>query len=157
MGATVTQHTFGALVEILAGGAFLTWAGMMCVRSWSSRLWPQAEATILSSTLAYHFGRGGPSYTPTVSYSYQIAGQTYTGDKIDCFEPSYMFKARGWRRLAPYGVGSRVKVSYDAERPSLSVLEPGMRLSDLPTLVLLLLIPSLFLVVGILGLVGRAT
>ena len=151
------QHMLGALVETVAGGAFLTWIARTIAQGLMSHGWPQVEGTVKSSALDYSFGRGGPTYTPSVTYSYVVEGRAYDGKDIDVVGPQYTFERRGRRRLAPYGVGARVRVFYSPRRPNRAVLEPGIRLDEIPMLTVISVAMGFVFVYGLLGLVGRAT
>ena len=142
----------GYALAALLGGALFTWAVRVIVMSLVSKAWPMADGTVLSSALTSGFGKGGPHYDLTVTYSYRVEGTEYTGDNVDFAGATYSFASSGERRLERYAVGSQVNVYYSPNKPRRSVLEPGFRFSSLYMLV----IGGVILVGGIQGLTGHA-
>jgi len=60
------------LFATVLGGVLFAWAGRACVLGWLSRSWPTVEGAILSSNLTRGFGKGGPHYDLSVTYSYRV-------------------------------------------------------------------------------------
>jgi len=108
--------------------------GGMCYAVWCAvegrraSDWPTVPGEITSSRIAYRFGRGGPHYTPTVTYTYSVAGIPYQAERLQFGDPDYSFQSRATRRLQPYPVGSHIAVRYDPDHPHRAVLEPGVGL-----------------------------
>jgi hypothetical protein len=84
-----------------------------------SRNWPLTSATIEGGERAIFKGKYGTTFTVTLSYSYHVDGQYYSGYHIQDFnsEPdaeSYIETLKG--RAADIG--------YDPQKPEVSVLRP---------------------------------
>lgn len=86
--------------------------------------WPTTSGTVLSSRVSVSKSDNGTSYSPDISYSYEVNGFTYTADKVT-------FLSTGGRDgaesiVARYPVNAAIDVYYNPLRPSKAVLIPGM-------------------------------
>ncbi len=81
---------------------------------------------VQSAEMKSHSGNhGGTTYSAEVTYSYQVAGASYTGDKVSIGQMSSSSEyARGI--LNRYPVGKKVSVHYPPGDPSDAVLETGI-------------------------------
>jgi Protein of unknown function (DUF3592) len=119
------------LILIFAGiGAYLIYqSARIRKQAGVSQIWPSTEGKITNASLTHSTtsdsdGAVINSYTPRVEYSYQVAGQTYTGQNISFgFNPSFNSQQKGQSVLARYPVGGRVAVYYDPTSPNEAVLE----------------------------------
>jgi hypothetical protein len=111
-------------IPLFGGG--MGYAAWCAFEGWRARNWPTAPGEITSSKIDFHFGRGGPHYTPTVAYTYSIAGIGYQAERLQFGDPDYSFESRALRRLQRYPVGSQITVRYDPNSPDRAVLEPGV-------------------------------
>ena len=109
----------------LFGGAagYAVWCAVEGMRAQD---WPSVPGEITSSKIDSRFGRGGPHYTPTVTYIYSVEGVRYQAERLQFGDPDYSFKSRAERRIRPYAVGSQVVVRYHPNHPGRAVLEPGV-------------------------------
>ena len=98
----------------------------MGVKSLRSEHWPVTDGIVRSAEMKSHSGnKGGTTYSAEVTYSYQVAGTSYTGDKVSIGQ---MSSSSGYAReiLNRYPVGKKVSVHYAPGDPSDAVLETGI-------------------------------
>ena len=95
-------------------------------KSIRSEHWPVTDGIIQSAEMTSHEGsKGGRTYSADVTYTYQVAGTSYTGDKVSIGQMSSSSEyARGI--LNHYPVGKKVSVHYLPGDPSDAVLETGI-------------------------------
>lgn len=95
-------------------------------KSLRSEHWPVTDGIIQSAEMISHSGEhGSMTYSAEVTYSYQVAGTSYTGDKVAISQMSSSSEyARGI--LNRYPVGKQVSVHYAPGAPSDAVLETGI-------------------------------
>ena len=98
----------------------------LLAKSLRAEHWPVTGGTIQSAEMKSHSGNGhGTAYSAEVTYSYQVAGTTYTGGKVAIGQMSASADyARGI--LNRYPVGKQVSVHYSPGDPSDAVLETGL-------------------------------
>jgi hypothetical protein len=137
------------LVGLLATMAFcLDWHNGLAADGW-----PQADARVTDSGMdAQTRLRNGQEVTrfkPRVSYEYEVDGQRFTGDRIKYgVALATMSKHEADRVLARYPKDAVVKVHYVAQRPHVSVLEPG--LEEESKLVVYIWVTGAFTLIGLL-------
>lgn len=113
---------------ILAGGAVLAFGLRNVNRANSSTHWPTAEAVIRESRVASHSGnKGGTTYSAEVRYEFTVAGVVHSGDSVGFGDFGSSDSDKYRRIVNRYPVGSKTKVSYMPEDPSVVVLEPGVK------------------------------
>ncbi|HYF62828.1 MAG TPA: DUF3592 domain-containing protein [Herpetosiphonaceae bacterium] len=117
------------IVVCLAAALITTGLGLgalMATRiwsGWSSRRWPHCPGTIIESTVR-HIHR---SAIPIVRYAYEVDGQAHTGDTVQfLLAPSAADDAP-----ARYPPGATAQVFYNPARPEQATLQPGVPLSTL--------------------------
>ena len=95
-------------------------------KSIRSEHWPVTDGIIQSAEMKSHQGnKGGMTYSAEVTYTYQVAGTGYTGDKVSIGQMSSSTEyARGI--LNRYPVGKKVSVHYLPGDPADAVLETGI-------------------------------
>jgi hypothetical protein len=95
-------------------------------KSIRSEHWPVTDGIVQSAEMKSHSGsKGGTTYSTDVTYTYQVAGMSYTGDKVSIGQMSSSSEyARGI--LNRYPVGKKVSVHYAPGGPSDAVLETGI-------------------------------
>ena len=95
-------------------------------KSLRSEQWPVTDGIIQLAEMKSHQGsKGGTTYSAEVTYTYQVAGTNYTGDKVSIGQMSSSSEyARGI--LNRYPVGKKVSVHYSPGDPSNAVLETGI-------------------------------
>ena len=100
-----------------------------------ARKWPTVSARIETSGVReYHasdsheHSRVQTYYRPDVTYSYDVGGVRYTGDKVPVAgTASAGTDALARRTAAKYPTGKIIEVHYNPDNPSESVLEPRVR------------------------------
>ena len=122
-----------AIVNILLGGFFL--AGLIVcgfgVRTaWRDRAttdWPQVPGQITASTVFTDSSGEGTTYKPKISYRYNVHGQAFIGQRISFGTDQISSSGRFAGMYATkYHAGREVRVAYQTDQPSVSVLEPGV-------------------------------
>ncbi len=98
----------------------------MFSKSLRAEHWPVTDGIVQSAEMKSHSGNhGGTTYAAEVTYSYQVAGTSYTGDKVSVGQMSSSSEyARGI--LNRYPIGKKVSVHYPPGDPSDAVLETGI-------------------------------
>jgi uncharacterized protein (TIGR03435 family) len=98
----------------------------MMIKSLRTEHWPVTDGVIQSAEMKSHSGsKGGTTYSAEVTYTYQVAGTGYTGDKVSIGQMSSSSEyARGI--LNRYPIGKKVSVHYQPGDPSEAVLETGI-------------------------------
>src|SRR5438094_846893 len=76
-----------AWVLAVLGVAGLGYSIWSAIEGWAALRWPVVEGEITSSKVKQipgvrRFGYGGPSYEPSVAYSYRVLGTTYSGTRL---------------------------------------------------------------------------
>lgn len=170
--ASVFGQLFGYLC---VGGLVLVFVGLgifLLVRSRrdkekaaQSLNWPSVsgkviDARMLESTSTDSDGDSSTTYRAHVQYEYEVAGTRYTNDKINVgMVVSTSATKKVQETLARYPAGATVKVYYDPNNPSDSVLE--QKASSNLTLILGIIFLGvglcMVLPIGIILLVGIAT
>lgn len=132
--------------------SFLSLGGLFLIRSIESLMiarasidWLETPGLIVSSHLA---SVSVHKYQIRVTYTYNINGIEYSGDRYSFYE-RLMRKKEADKEIKKYTIGSRVKIYYDSSKPSTSVVVREVGLDDL----LDLLLPILFFLLGIVLLV----
>jgi hypothetical protein len=120
----------GHIVIILIGGVVLFMLGRDILRGLSSRNWPTAEGRITFSSMDVRQSSDedgtSTTYGAAVVYSYNVFGQEFQGARRTFTDVRTSSAKRTQRILERYPQGSSVTVYYHPEKPSLSVLEPGV-------------------------------
>jgi hypothetical protein len=140
----------------LIGGGLSFWGWTILQDARASVSWPTAEGVVSSSEVDHSTdAEGGDSYSPEVTYQYQVDGQNLANNQIKFGENSYSSRRKAEEIAAAYPVGKQVTVYYEPERPDNAVLEPGVSAGSYIVLgigvlfiALALLIPPLTLIFG---------
>lgn len=128
------------LIGFCCGGIFiLAFAGagvFLLIKSFKDRKkaeasqgWPTTqgqiiEARIAESTSTDSDGDTSTSYSPAVKFTYRVAQQEYTGNKITFgFIQGHGNYKKAQAVLAHYPLGAQVNVYYDPANPADAVLE----------------------------------
>jgi hypothetical protein len=111
---------------IVIGAVAVGVGGWMLIKSLRTRSWPVAEGVIQSAQKQSHSGdHGSRTYSAEVTYTYQVAGVNYNGDKISIGQMSSS-SAYAREILNRYPVGKRISVHYSPTNPTEVVLETGI-------------------------------
>lgn len=138
------------IIGVILGG-FLLW---QVLKGLKAKNWPTVPGRVLASrvttSVSYDDGHRSTTYGAEVSYHFEVDGLEYTGDRRSFADYSSSSIRRAEKIVAKYMPGTEVTVYYRPDEPEESVLEPGTNM----VMVLFLLLPAIFLVVGVLGLLG---
>ena len=97
----------------------------LLIKSTRSENWPVIDGIVQSAKMTSHSDSDGSTYSADVTYSYQVAGKSYTGRTIAIGQMSSSAEyARGV--LNRYPVGKKTAVHYLPGDPSDAVLETGI-------------------------------
>ena len=96
--------------------------GMLALQVDRLLTWRPVTATVLSSEVVSVKGsKGGTSYSPRITYSYQVSGRAYTSSSV-----SILNESRSWawaQKIAGrYPVGSQATAYFDPSTPSKTFL-----------------------------------
>ena len=118
------------VLGFIGTGVFLIYRNLQSrKRAEASQGWPSTvgqigESRVTHSTHTDSEGDTSDSYAPYVEYTYQVAGQTFTGRDITFgFKQGYGNASKAQAVLAQYPVGAQVSVYYDPADPQQAVLE----------------------------------
>lgn len=117
------------IIALLATLAVVAWHSWQIKRS--SPDWPYVEGEMLEARARAHNETGDQKGTPNhqwfseVRYRYTVNGQSYTGTRLRAFGLNHFDEQQALQELAPFKVGSKVRVYYDPRDPASSVLIPG--------------------------------
>jgi hypothetical protein len=118
------------VLGFVGAGIFLIYRSLQSrKRAEASQGWPSTQGQISESRVAHSThtdsdGDTSDSYTPTIEYTYQVAGQAYTGRNLTFgFTQGYGNASKAQAVLAKYPVGAHVSVFYDPADPQQAVLE----------------------------------
>ena len=110
-------------------GIFCFSVGVYQVRKSTSAVkWPTVEGIVLSAKvrrLPKADGRSRGNYRPDIEYQYCFNGKTFKNDKIYFFEAG-LSKTASQSFVCKYAPGNYIKVFYNPNNPSESVLEPKL-------------------------------
>jgi hypothetical protein len=128
------------------------------VHGLNSRNWPTTEGKVVHSGVQAHQsmddeGDISTTYGASIEYAFNVSGQEIQGTRRSFTDMRTNSVRRAEQILARYPQGSSVTVYHHPDKPSLSVLEPGVKwwIYALMIIVLGLLV---FGVIGALGLIG---
>lgn len=129
------KFVFLALFVTLLGAGLLFWSLRGRKQSGgqvaAARHWPEATAVVDSAEVRTNnlwglrilSGRYMAMHEPILNYRFQVAGQTYHGNRLSFgyVRTSYAHQAR--KLLAPYLPGSWIKIRYNPHDPRDNVVE----------------------------------
>lgn len=128
------MSTFSRFMGLLIALALLIGAAMAdfyligkAINEHASSKWPQVMGTITTSTATAYRNKNGRRYRPSVTYTYEIDGETRTGKVITIGEsrgPSFRSEKSA---LELYPVGATVPVFVDPASPSNAALVVGLQ------------------------------
>ena len=132
----------------LVGFIQVIWAVAVCWKSIDAENLPTVPATIIKSAVRVDTARGGFAYTPTVTYQYRFAGQSYEGRRITAMDSAETEQSVRLivNSLPP---GRTVAAYVDPSDPSYALLRPGF----FPYLPVWAALALLALLIGIAGMI----
>ncbi len=96
------------------------------IRSLRTEQWPVTDGVVRSAGVAAQSGGSdGDTYSPEVTYTYQVGGVDYTGKKVAVGQ---MSSSRDYALgvLSRYPIGKKVSVHFSPADPAEAVLETGI-------------------------------
>ncbi len=119
----------------------------------ASANWPEAQGKIEASEVKYIPPNWWDQvkvsvYSPQITYSYVVNGIEYHSNQISIARLDTAIKDSAQDMVEKYPIGSSVAVRYDPQNPGFAFLEAGES-----RLMLLLLIGSVMLIIGVVGLI----
>ena len=92
--------------------------------------WPVSLGRILESRVHYARPKKDENDCLVFYYEYDVDGISHTGRSIDLFELENRATVQEMEKIVQaYPQGAQVKIHYDRNNPSVSVIEPGNRLA----------------------------
>ena len=145
-----------AVVLALSGimgllGAVFLFLGMRSVNAArASRAWPSVRGKVTSSQLMRGGSRSRPFYSAHVAYTFDVNGQSYSGDKVSFGNPRSNSSGKQQAIVDRYREGQEVEVFYNPAQPREAVLERRTSSSNTLFLILgpFLLILAMFVAVA---------
>ncbi len=102
-------------------------------RQYQSGSFANVKGEVLAGTVTQWTGsKGAVHYHPSISYRYEVNGQTYKGNRYRYDgHPSFYNEAEANQVLAAHPKGSEIEVYYNPDKPADAVLSPGLDTADL--------------------------
>ena len=115
---------------VLGFGAIFVYLGLKIIgdeiRTWrkaiASREWLSGVGRVISSELHISYGRRA-TYHPRAKYSYTVAGQNYTGERIVFAWRAVFDRQAAEKVVESYRPGQTVTIFYDPQQPQESTLD----------------------------------
>jgi Protein of unknown function (DUF3592) len=126
--ARITQLKHCLLVFLpLIAGLYLTWTGTSGVISASmAKSWPTVQGMLRTKEIWMRYSpRGGTSYVPLMTYSYEVNGNTYTGEKISTYNLDSNSREDAQDVIDSYSADFPLTVHYSPSNPANAVLQIG--------------------------------
>ena len=112
---------------VVIGLGIVSWGAWTLIKSVRTTDWPVTDGVVQSAEIKRHSGDSnhGDTYSAEVTYTYQVAGASYTGNKISIGQ---MSSSSGYAQgiLNRYPIGKKVPVHYAPADPEQAVLETGI-------------------------------
>ncbi len=111
----------------LIAGLYLTWTGTSGVfAACVAKSWPTVPGMVRTKEIwIRHGARGGGTYVPLLTYSYQVDGTFYTGDKISTDNLNSTSREDAQDVINSYSPDIPVTVHYSPSDPAHAVLQIG--------------------------------
>jgi hypothetical protein len=115
-------------VFVLIGAGLLVIAGRNERKAEQSKVWPTAQGKITASTLTEststdNDGMTNTTYKPSVQYTYDVGGKSYTADRLSRGLAMAYDLGTARRIIERYPVGAAIAVHYDPAAPAEAALE----------------------------------
>lgn len=120
-----------ALVFVAAGVLLLIYGIGLVREARSSGNWPSVLGKVVSAeTTVVGHEKNKSIYAPQVVYRYVVEGREHESSRLALVPRNSSSRAQVEAWIAPYVVGSEVKVFYDPANPGEGVLDPKARGSE---------------------------
>ncbi len=120
-------YLFSGIFMAVGGGIMIS--GIIQIRlAQSSTTWPTTVGTITVSKVETSTDDDGTTYRPLVKFSYQVNGQSWTGDTVFFGGGKISFSNYRYANkiVNKYPVTTRVNVFYNPSKPNIAVIEAGV-------------------------------
>ena len=131
MGSMNKKGLFFGILIIIGGLIGAVWGWMYAADATESNAWPTVRGVVLASSISSTLDNGGSggnkrSFTPVVSYRYDVDGQSYDSDRVhfDALR-RYSDQEEVQAVIDQYPAGDEVLVYYAPDDPANAVLMPG--------------------------------
>jgi len=122
-------HVLSALVSLI-GLILMTFGFYLAYFSFSTASWPTTKAEIIESRVVQVPAKNGTNYKVQIKYRYNINGVEYTGDSVRFINYGYDDEQEAKQIADKFPVGSKVDLKFQGSNPKMTVLEPGLHVSD---------------------------
>jgi len=140
-----------AEILLIFGGVIAGVIAWMIVKGMRAKNWPTTSGSVIDSQITMHYNDDGDRmYGAAVSYQYAVDGLEYSSDKRTFADYNSSSRQRAEKIVAQYAPGTAVQVYFRPDDPGDAVLEPGTNV----TMFLFLLLPLIFMGIGVAGLLG---
>jgi hypothetical protein len=136
----------------LTAGIFLLAAGLLLFQhietlSWSSTLGTVDRLVLAPASDPEDSRSPGERFRPQVTYSYEVAGESYTAEQLSVFDWIYRDRRRASQYLSRFDIAqrNRVPVYYNPDDPGEAVLIrhiPWLRLEVVLAILILVILPT---------------
>lgn len=114
-------------IFLLIGAGLTYWGWNILQTARASEAWPAVDGIITASDVSHSTdAEGGETYSPEITYRYQVDTVSYENGTIKFGENAYSSRREAEQIAAGYPVGRDVTVYYNPDQPDRSVLEPGV-------------------------------
>ena len=121
----MTKRVLLGLVMLLFGGVLAFGGARAIYRAWSSKSWPTAQGSVLSSTVETLRSKRSVSFRPHVRYSYSVGAGHYTSDTIAFAATDTGDSQEAREYVGRFPTGSTVELHYSPEDPNVACLDCG--------------------------------
>jgi len=126
-GKGCVSSIFSMGIFLLIGVGLTIWGWTILQNARASASWPTADGVVTNSGVSRSTDAdGGDSYSPEITYSYNVNNTNFVNSTIKFGENAYSNRRKAEGIAAGYPIGKNVTVYYDPEKPDRSVLEPGV-------------------------------
>ena len=118
MNVLIAAAAAAGVLALIAGAVIGRAAVAIVALAQRTRRWPTVAGRILRSDIR--------DRRASIRYEYVVQGERHEASEIAVGEWPYQTRHTASRRVERYPVGRQVTVYYDAGRPTLATLEPGL-------------------------------
>lgn len=112
---------------LLVGTLFSVKSLYLILNAYKSKSWPTVNGIIVSSEIEQKsvMDSHRKQYRLKIFYYYYVNNEKYESERISFSEKSYPTKIKAQEQLDKYTKNSNIKVFYNPQNPTQSVIEPG--------------------------------
>lgn len=138
---------FSGVFLLVGLGAFCALGVRPALKLLDAREWREVECRVLSSEVRSHRSDDSTTYSVYILYAYEVGGREFRSDRYDFMGGSSSGYDSKAEVVAQYPAGGRARCFVDPEAPGEAVLDRDFR-----AVYLIGLLPLLFVVAGLVGL-----